>query len=226
MDTFHSFPLLPSELRALIWQAIVEPRTVKVRVHDRGAGQDRHPQLVSSTPVPATLHACREARNLGLYERAFSEIGADGRYVWVNWDVDIISIGTSYFRYFHLSASLIKRIQFERDNTDDFFYHREVNDLDAFVNVKEIFVVCADRYDMTGWHGAVEEHASHWRCGGENLYLIDLSDGGRIMKATELDAMLDREYAEAWAQEGVVYPTGEPLSSGSGTQGVGISTPE
>lgn len=218
MDTFHSFPLLPIELRALIWQSTVEPRTVEVRVDWRGSGQEAHLHLVSSTPVPATLQACREARNLTLYERAFSEIGADGRYVWVNWDMDIISIGTSRFRHFHPSAPLIKRLQFERDNTDDSFYHFEVNDLEAFLNVKEIFVVCADD-SLTGWYGAVEEHDSFRRCGGENVYLIDLNNGGQAMTATELDAMMHQEYTEAWALEGSIYPKGEPLSSESRAQG-------
>ncbi|KAK4106756.1 hypothetical protein N658DRAFT_491384 [Parathielavia hyrcaniae] len=191
MDTFHLFPLLPFELRALIWQSTVEPRTVEVRVHYRNPYyDDPHLHLVSSTPLPATLQACREARNLRLYERAFSEVGADGRYVWVNWDMDISSIGTSYFSHFHSSAPLIKRLKFERANTDESFYHWEVNDLYAFLNVKEIFVVCAD--GVRAWHAAIEEHYTKWQCGEENLYLID-PDDGRIMKATELDAMMDQE---------------------------------
>lgn len=188
MNTFHPFPLLPFELRALIWQSTVQPRTVEVRVDNRGSYQNRH--LVSSTPVPAALQACREARNLGLYERALSEISTNGRYIWVNWDIDIISIGTSYFSYFHPCAPLIKRLQLERHNTDDSFYHWEVNDLDAFLNVKEIFVACIDGSRVRGWYGAVGEHWRYWRC-GENLYLIDLNDGGRIMKATEPNAMMD-----------------------------------
>jgi len=53
-------------------------------------------RLTSSTPVPATLQACREARNLKLYQQAFLEIDGEVRYVWVNWDMDIVSIGTSY----------------------------------------------------------------------------------------------------------------------------------
>ena len=83
MDTFHLFPLFPFELRALIWRSTVQPRTVEVRVDDRGSGLECCLHLVSPTPVPATIQACREARNLGLYERAFSEIDANGRYVWV-----------------------------------------------------------------------------------------------------------------------------------------------
>ena len=218
MDTFHSFPLFPFELRALIWRSTVLPRTVEVRVDHRGSSPNWHAHLVSSTPVPATLQACREARNLGLYERAFSELDADGRYAWVNWDMDIISIGKNHSSYFHPCAPLIKRLQFERDNTDDSFFHFEVGTMDVFLNVKEIFIVCPDRAMMTGWHGAVEEHSIIRRCGGENVYLINLSDGGRIMSATELDAMLDEENTKWWAEEGSVYPTGEPLSSESRTQ--------
>ncbi|EAQ87728.1 hypothetical protein CHGG_04347 [Chaetomium globosum CBS 148.51] len=143
MDTFHLFPLFPFELRALIWRSTVQPRTVEVRVDDRGSGLERRLHLVSPTPVPATIQACREARNLGLYERAFSEIDADGRYVWVNWDIDIISIGTSYFYHFHPCALLIKRLQFERDNTEDSFYHWEINDLDVFCQCQgNIYLLC------------------------------------------------------------------------------------
>ncbi|KAL2140526.1 hypothetical protein VTI28DRAFT_3730 [Corynascus sepedonium] len=206
--SFHPFPCLPFELRARIWQFTVEPRTVEVRVGSKLF--DSPVRLTSSTPAPATLQTCREARNLKIYERAFSETNAEGRYVWVNWDMDIISIGTSYFDHFHPAAPLIKRLKFERENTCEFFYHTEVKDLDAFINVKEIFVVCAD--GARAWHGAIEEHYSHWRCDKENLYLIDTEDGDRMMKATDLDAMMDQEYKEAWAQEGFDYPSGDPLS--------------
>jgi hypothetical protein len=220
MDTFHSFLLFPFELRALIWQSTVQPRTVEVRLDDRGSYSNQYIHVVSSTPVPATLQVCREARNLGLYERAFSDISADARYVWVNWGIDIISIGTSDFAYFHPYAPLIKRLQFERDNTCEFFYHFHARELDAFLNVKETFIVCADRGMMSGWYDAVEEHTILWRCGRENVYLINLDDGGRIMTAVEWDAIMDQEYAEAWAKDGSVYPTGEPLpSSESRTQG-------
>jgi hypothetical protein len=215
MGTFPLFPLLPPELRALIWHATVEPRTVDIRVDADYSGENQHLHLVSPTPVPPTLQACREARNLGLYERAFSEIDADGRYVWVNWEMDIINIGTSYFSYFHPSAPLIKRLQFERDNTDDFFYHREVNDLDAFVNVKEIFIVCHGADGLSGWYGAVEEHTFLRLLGEENVYVIDMHNGGRILSAAEVDAIMDQHFAKCAAEDGYVDPTGEPLSSTS-----------
>ena len=86
MTTFHLFPFLPFELRAQIWEMTVEPRTVEVSVVSytlmdatappdwRGIRQRRASRPVSPTPVPATLHVCQEARNLRLYQQAFSEL--------------------------------------------------------------------------------------------------------------------------------------------------------
>ena len=71
MTAFHLFPRLPFELRAQIWQLTAEPRTVEVRVKkDNGLwGQTLH--VTSSTPAPAVLQVCYEARNQGLYQPAF-----------------------------------------------------------------------------------------------------------------------------------------------------------
>ncbi|KAK3947233.1 hypothetical protein QBC32DRAFT_365921 [Pseudoneurospora amorphoporcata] len=109
--TFHLFPFLPWELRALIWKLTVEPRTVHVHAKRyllNGAkwGDDLNPdsqraydRLISTTPVPATLHTCRESRNLGLYQKGLSEVehvpeGGESRYLWVNLDIDTIDIGS------------------------------------------------------------------------------------------------------------------------------------
>lgn len=99
MATFHPFPRLPFELRAQIWEATVEPRTVEVFIRYK----DEIPRLVSTTPVPAPLQTCREARNLKLYRQEFSELllqdqpeykgAVERRYVWLNLDIDTISIG-------------------------------------------------------------------------------------------------------------------------------------
>ncbi|KAK3955370.1 hypothetical protein QBC32DRAFT_379537 [Pseudoneurospora amorphoporcata] len=74
MTTFHPFPRLPPELRLRIWGLTVEPRTVDFRIAnpERTMGfridtingtPNNVVQLRSSTPRPATLQACREARN-------------------------------------------------------------------------------------------------------------------------------------------------------------------
>ncbi|CCC06718.1 hypothetical protein SMACR_00745 [Sordaria macrospora] len=74
--TFHFFPRLPYELRIFIWEmAVYSPRVINIHV-----GQVRQlPKrdiamhysdlklstklLLTSTPAPAALHACQEARN-------------------------------------------------------------------------------------------------------------------------------------------------------------------
>jgi hypothetical protein len=204
MDTFHLFPLLPFELRARIWQLTVEPRTVEVR----RAHFPRAVPLFSPTPVPATLQACREARNLKLYTQAFSDLDKP-RYVWVNWDMDIISIGTSLFCVFHRAAMLFKRLQFERDNSPESFYHFEVRDLKPFINVQEIYVVCTD--GMRAWHHAGEELSHYWDGGKDNLYLIDPREDGRMMRATEWDKIRDQELRGKLRQEGAA-PAVTPVS--------------
>ncbi|KAF1948076.1 hypothetical protein EJ02DRAFT_440223 [Clathrospora elynae] len=168
MTTFHPFPRLATELRAQIWEMTVDPHTVE---------WETVPHLFSSTPVPATLQACREARNQGLYQKEFSEVAnqhsTEPRYVWLNLEIDMVSIGTSDFYHFEPVASTIKRLKFERENGDESFYHFQSNKIKNFVNAKEIHVVCADGFWM--WSGAMHEH--YWPCGHENLFFIDPDDG-------------------------------------------------
>ncbi|KAI1209373.1 uncharacterized protein F4807DRAFT_91646 [Annulohypoxylon truncatum] len=198
MSTFHPFPRLPTELRECIWAFTIEPRVVEVRVVDIRVASDswaRIPKLVSPTPVPAILQTCQEARNMGLYKRAFSELtatatkahaaagaGAESRYVWLNLDIDMVSIGKTPFEAFAPVALSIKRLRFERENSDDSFYHFEAKELRDWVNTEEIHVVCAD--GMEAWLGASQDHP--WPCALENLWFFD-PDDGRMMRSFEME---------------------------------------
>ncbi|KAK4149747.1 hypothetical protein C8A00DRAFT_18606 [Chaetomidium leptoderma] len=160
--SFHPFPRLPFELRAKIWKLAVEPRTVDVRIVDSvGLDPPATPRLVSSTPlppllvsstpvptrlvsstpVPTPLQTCREARSLGLYQQAFPGVSQDGdrRYVWLNFEMDMISIGTSMFTYFKPLQPLIKRLEFEPQwrllNAEGRVSYVEIDYLCDFVNV-------------------------------------------------------------------------------------------
>ena len=218
--TFHPFPCLPFELRARIWELTVEPRTVHVEVlltrtlvpnpaplPRRARGIARHPshvtnfvsRLASPTPVPATLQTCREARNLGLYQRAFSELTKDEtRYVWLNLDIDTIFIGQhTRFKQYKPVAHLIQRLKFERDYSEDSFYYSEASDLPIFSNTREIHVICAN--GLESWYQASTER--YWACGRENLFFFDKLDG-RIMNSVELDEMCDREVRKSLAAQG------------------------
>ncbi len=77
MVTFHPFPRLPYELRVHIWEMTVEPRVVEVRC-DRPVPTRQQCYLTTSTPVPAVLQTCQEARDHGMYKKCFSEIAVPG----------------------------------------------------------------------------------------------------------------------------------------------------
>ncbi|KAF2730199.1 hypothetical protein EJ04DRAFT_586655 [Polyplosphaeria fusca] len=183
MATFHPFRRLATELRIQIWELTVEPRTVNIQVRHRDKAYRRGAFLTSSTPVPAVLQTCQEARNLGLYQKCFSELAMPDKglgYVWANLDIDIIDVGECYFEDIQPIAPLIRRLRFKREISSEFFCHSEVNDLRAFENVEEIYIVCAD--GLYAWVGALEEH--HWPCGEENVCFIDPNDG-RIFRGPE-----------------------------------------
>ncbi|OTB01630.1 hypothetical protein M426DRAFT_265732 [Hypoxylon sp. CI-4A] len=204
MSTFHLFPLLPIELRISIWAFAVEPRVVEVRVVPER--KTKVQRLISPTPVPAILQACQEARNLGLYKQEFSELtdtvanaaaGAERRYVWLNLDIDMVSIGNCHLDYFVPIALSVKRLKLVRENSDEGFYYFESHRLREWKNTEEILVVCTD--GMEAWHKASTEHC--WPCDEENLWFFD-PDDGRMLRSAEMEKMLDEQLHEYRVQNG------------------------
>ncbi|KFY86697.1 hypothetical protein V500_07465 [Pseudogymnoascus sp. VKM F-4518 (FW-2643)] len=178
-----NFNSLPFEIRALIWKLTVEPRTVEVELyHWDGRVGKRTLRLVSSTPVPAPLHVCHEARNMALYKQAFSELGVERRYVWLNFDIDIVSIGVDDLKYYKQVAPMIERLKLERDN-EEYWCYCESEEMRNFVNVKEIHVVCHQGFET--WGGATERYS--WPCALENILFIDEEKGLEI-KGTEFES--------------------------------------
>ncbi|KAI1100881.1 hypothetical protein F4804DRAFT_32631 [Jackrogersella minutella] len=195
MATFHPFPRLPTELRVHIWALTARPRTVEVRVvPDYSLKAQR---LFSPTPVPAIVQTCQEARYSGLYKQAFSEVhtaaGEEPRYVWLNFDIDMVSIGNTPFRAFASAALSIRWLKFERESPEEHFYRFGVEGLCDWVNTEEIHVVCAG--GMRAWHGASREHS--WPCALENLWFID-PDDGHMMRSFEMECMLDADLEEVY----------------------------
>ena len=155
MSTFHPFPRLPFELRTQVWKATVEPCTVDVHFEywdsnveclgEQTAFQFRQVP-VSSTPIPATLRTCREARIAALYQRCFAELSQElpdeGRYVWLNLDIHIVSIGNTPFTCYFPVASSIQRLKFERKYQDEGFYLFESHEIRKFPYLKEIYAGC------------------------------------------------------------------------------------
>lgn len=186
MPTFSD---LPFEIRAMIWKYTVEPRAVEIRI--RGGSYPFH--MFNLTPVPAPLQTCREARNLGLYKQAFSEVEAlasrstEQRYSWLNLEIDIISVGIIPLHFFNPVAASIRRLRIERRNLHEVFFDGEYADIMEFGNLEEVYVVCADR--METWHGFTKSE-QFWSCGVENFTFIDPYDG-RVMKSLDMERMFD-----------------------------------
>ncbi|KAK1774701.1 hypothetical protein QBC45DRAFT_384877 [Copromyces sp. CBS 386.78] len=194
--TFHLFPFLPWELRALIWKLTVEPRTVHVHAKRyllNGArwGDDLNPdsqraydRLISTTPVPATLHTCRESRNLGLYQKGLSEVehvpeGGESRYLWVNFDIDTIDIGWDDPYNYYWAREFIKRLKYRKPDFDDL-------DLRSF-NIFDLVEAHIDVFN--------EEGLDNWCwtflpsklcCDRRNIYLIESENGNRTTTAQVL----------------------------------------
>ncbi|OAF61147.1 hypothetical protein VC83_02378 [Pseudogymnoascus destructans] len=145
MFTFNN---LPFEIRAQIRKLTVEPRTVEVTI----LWEERPYRLASTTPMPAALKVCQEARNMELYKQVFSELGDGLRYVWLNLDIDMVSISNRVSFPFKPVAHMIKRLKFQRGNQEECFYHFESKEIRTFVNAEEIHVICEDGYE--NWGGA------------------------------------------------------------------------
>jgi hypothetical protein len=196
------------ELQNQIWRCTAELRTVEVCIERRWP--DRHRFLISPTPVPGPLQCCREARNelQGLYQRTFFKVdtqqGIERRYVWLNLDIDMVDIGISEFCDFESIASTIKRLKYERENSDEYFYNTEKRKLVDFTNVEEIHVVCADGFQQ--WGMALYDNT--WPCAHDKLVFFD-PDDGQVARGIELERISRQMLKNARLEA-----TGEAFSSG------------
>ncbi|KAK3901750.1 hypothetical protein C8A05DRAFT_44659 [Staphylotrichum tortipilum] len=172
--------------------------------------------LRSPTPVPPQLQTCREARehlsgrpsNSGGYQKAFSDImttpydgfdpvpednpqGERDRYIWLNFNADMVSIGKTDLRDFRAVAHQVPRLRLERSLHSELFSYTESELIgDLFANVAEIHLVCPE--GMRSGYKVTND--IYFPCGPENVYLVDPEEmGGKMMSAVDLDAMMDRE---------------------------------
>lgn len=101
---FHLFPMLPEELRALVWSFAALPRRVHIKeeyLDIPGVPFSNYQCIVSPTPPPAVMHTCRESRQGAPYTRAFvcMEGPVTPRYIWVNFAVDTLCVQARDYHY-------------------------------------------------------------------------------------------------------------------------------
>jgi hypothetical protein len=207
--TFHPFPRLPTELRLKIWELTVEPRTVELCcIHTTTGLPPSSVKICSPTAPPATLHACLESQNhlLKMCSQVPLKNGGwkcvedinEGRrrwidtttqhYVYLNWEMDTVSIGTCLLVCFETIAPLIKSLKFERDMDDEWWDRFESQKLPSFENVEMMHVMVSPGQNVEWWHGTSEDIP--WPCGPENVFITDEQ---RTMRLTDVEDMCDRE---------------------------------
>jgi hypothetical protein len=178
-------------------------RRAKTKLRQETKPYRPYVHMVSSM-IPPALHTCREARNHlvrsdhGLYQPISLHADAqpaDRRYVWLNLDIDLLNIGTSYLLYFEPIAPAIKCLKLSRENTlDNLWYNVEGRHiLPLFINVKKIYVVCSD--SIVNWSND-DVYNYCWPCAKENLVFIDeISPLGYFEAGyLELDGYVDKLY--------------------------------
>ena len=131
-----------------------------------------HPYVhLTSSTIPATLHALREARNHGLYSPVYLEgedqPSNDCRYVWLNPNIDLLSIGRWDLAYFLPIASSIKRLKLSRETPEE--WDHEMDLLSNFINIEEVQLVCIG--GLINWGEDVD--AVKWPCGKEKLRFLE-----------------------------------------------------
>ena len=143
---FHQFSHLPAELQTRVWELIdPEPRVVELRRHcTQTKKQGNVEQIRCLSGVPAILHVCREARHVALEQNVYQRAFVRGKsYTWVNFDVDLISVGPLDTDWLEAEKTLIQRFRFESENNES-FYHFQSARLRTFTSLKELQILCMD----------------------------------------------------------------------------------
>ena len=109
------------------------------------------------------------------------------RYIWANLEIDTIDIGMSFFERYEKVAKSIRYLKFAREMQAEWFYYGEVNDVQDFVNAKEIWIVPLDGLGCCV--NATEEH--YWPCGEENVYYIDPENPERVFRGPDGEGEID-----------------------------------
>lgn len=193
---------------------VSEPGASTEKWMDKPLPPMRH--LRSPTPAPAQLQTCREARehltkhpdDRIRYEKAFSEITTTpyggfvpvpeddperDRYVWFNFDNDMVSIGKTDMSDFRAVAYQVRRLRLERVLSDEYFARNESELIGRYFRyLTEIRLICLD--GIRAAYTITED--TYFPCGPENVYFVDQKEGGMMLNSFDVDAMVLREGEE------------------------------
>ena len=156
---FHQFARLPAELRVRVWELVdPEPRVVELRRRHMVETKKRGTveQIRCLSRAPAILQACRESRRIAIQEKLYERAFVRGQaYTWVNYKVDMISVGSLNIWWFEAEAPLIQRFRFESESDESFFHFQSRRLRAAFTGLRELHIVCQD--PVAHWVDVAEE---------------------------------------------------------------------
>ncbi|KAG4435170.1 hypothetical protein IFR05_009339 [Cadophora sp. M221] len=167
---FHLFPTLPSELRLRVWDIILcDPRIVDVSCR-KGIvkSNQQHTRFVeaflSSTPIPPTLHVCRESRYeaLATYKTYFTSFKSNctpyhtvlkaPNYIYLAFSQDTIRCSDNLLEY--IDAAEIGNIEQMILEVADagYFGHFNMEVITQMTRLKQLELHTSEG-QITDWRG-------------------------------------------------------------------------
>ncbi|KAL6792965.1 hypothetical protein J3E68DRAFT_451396, partial [Trichoderma sp. SZMC 28012] len=195
MSTFHPFPRLPTELRLRIWSLTAFPRMIHVKRQCVGDhGESRLQYMATSTPCPPVVQVCQESRRHAPYRRAFTT-GAEPRYIWVNFESDMIyNDGSHDLLNLEPHQRDIQRLRLPIDDelAYDYITNHGDQEFKQFTNIKEIYIA-VDR-EIAGFSieflaAAVNKHKC-FNGNDDKVKFLDVGSG-YMMDANQLRIFSD-----------------------------------
>ncbi|KAK0128287.1 hypothetical protein ONS95_000262 [Cadophora gregata] len=170
LTEFHLFPTLPSELRIKIWETVLSsPRIVHINC-EKGVIKSNQQQtrfiksFLSSTPIPPTLHVCRESRYeaLSIYKTHFATFKSNytpyhktlkaPNYIYVAFGQDTIRCSDNLLEYFdNVELGSIEKMILEVADASC-FGHFNMEVVMGMARLKELELNTAEGL-LTDWRG-------------------------------------------------------------------------
>lgn len=197
-----SFADLPYELRSHIWSLVADPRRITGVRMEKSDGKFKPKQRrrgldilyeTTSTPPPAVVQVCREARRHAPYQRCFIA-GTEARWTWVNFKVDIFYV-TDTFAVSDIKShrSDIQRLQISTVDDHDWgegvVHLHALEELRDFTNLKEVKIML-EAGDFRWGHKVQHGFYSH----PEDIFTFVDERAGLALTAPQL------RLVESWAR--------------------------
>ncbi|KAH0525261.1 hypothetical protein TsFJ059_007652 [Trichoderma semiorbis] len=182
--TFHPFPRLPFEIRSQIWALAVYPRLLHIRITPK-PDTPGYFDYASMIPQAELMHVCRESRQLAPYRKAFFTTlpgDCEARYIWVNFDEDMISIQDEKMERLFPHAADIQRLRFMvptgsyREYWEDTFHRYPDTHFGMFTALWELHFALSKGYAMMGY-------ANYGTCPPDNVRYVNIHGGWMLTEA-------------------------------------------